>query len=127
MARGFTQQLKINFTETTLPVVAVISLRALLAIATKWDMEIKQLDVESTFLYADLDKEIYSKQPKGFQVSGTNREKLVCKLCKAIYRFKQVGRVWWKLIYSKFKEKLYQRRMCIYLTYKEVFIFTSHI
>lgn len=72
VARGFTQRLGIDFTQTTLPVVALTSLQALLTIATKRDMEIKQLDVDSAFLYGDLDKEIYFKQPKGFRVSGTN-------------------------------------------------------
>lgn len=57
-------------------------------------MEIKQLDVNSAFLYGDLDKEIYLEQPKGFQVNGVDREKLVCRLRKAIYGLKQARRVW---------------------------------
>jgi hypothetical protein len=55
------------------------------------------------FLYRDLDKEIYLKQPKGFWVDGTNKEKLVCRLQKAIYGLKQARQVWWKLIDNKLK------------------------
>lgn len=66
VARGFTQQPGIDLTKTTLLVVAVTSLQALLAIAIERDMEIKQLDVDLAFLYGDLNKEIYLKQPEGF-------------------------------------------------------------
>jgi hypothetical protein len=52
--------------ETTLLVVALTSFRALLTSATKRDMEIKQLNVDSTFLYGNLNEEIYLEQPKGF-------------------------------------------------------------
>jgi hypothetical protein len=45
---------------------------------TKFDLEIEQMDVKSTFLPGDLEEEIYMKQPEGFVVKG-NKE-LVCKL-----------------------------------------------
>lgn len=76
MARGFTQRPGIDFIETTSPVVALTSLKALLAVATEQDMEIKQLDDDSAFLYRNLDKEIYLKETKRFQVDGTNGENL---------------------------------------------------
>lgn len=66
-------------------------------------MEIKQLNVDSAFLYGDLDEEIYLEQPEGFWVYGANGEKLVCLLRKAIYGLKQVGRISWKLIDIKLK------------------------
>lgn len=66
VAWGFTQRLEINFMETTSPVAALMSLQAVLAIATEWDMELKKLDVNSAFLYGNLKKEIYLKQPEGF-------------------------------------------------------------
>lgn len=56
-------------------------------------MEIKKLDVDFTFIYNDLDEEINLEQLEDFWVNGTNREKLVCTLCKAIYNLKQVNRV----------------------------------
>lgn len=70
MARGFTQRAGIVFTETTSPIVALTSLWALLAVATEHDMEIKELDVDSAFLYRNLDEEIYFEQPKGFWIDG---------------------------------------------------------
>lgn len=89
-------------------------------------MEIKQLDVDSTFLYGNLNKEIYLKQPKGFRVNGTNGEKLVCKLCKAIYGLKQANRVWWKLIDSKLKDlgfKSCNKNVCVYTQQMKRYLF----
>jgi hypothetical protein len=80
VARGFTQRPGVDFMKTTSPIVALTLLRSLLAIATKQDIEIKQLDVNSTFLYRDLRKEIYLKQLEGFQINRANGKKLVCKL-----------------------------------------------
>lgn len=77
-ACGFTQRSGINFRETTSLVVALTSLQALLAVATKYNMEIKQLNVNSAFPYRDLDEEIYFEQPKGFRVDGIDGKKLVC-------------------------------------------------
>ena len=98
VARGFTQRPGIDFDETTSPVVSLTSLRTVLAVATSLDMEIKQLDVDSAFLYGTLEEEIYLEQPAGFEKSGPNGEQLVCRLRKAIYGLKQAGRVWWELI-----------------------------
>jgi hypothetical protein len=103
VARGFTQRPGIDYTETTSPVVSLTSLRAVLATAAHDDMEIKQLDVDSAFLYGHLEEEIYLEQPEGFRQKDDDGEDLVCKLRKAIYGLKQAGRVWWKLIDSELK------------------------
>lgn len=57
--------------------MALTSLRAPLAIVAEHDIEIKQLNVNFAFLYSNLDKEIYLKQPKGFWIDGAKGEKLV--------------------------------------------------
>jgi len=63
VAKGFSQQYGINYNETFAPVMRMENLRLLLAIATTLDLEIKQVDVNSAFLQADLDEEIYITQP----------------------------------------------------------------
>jgi hypothetical protein len=98
VARGFTQRPGVDFSETTSPVVSLTALRTLFAKAAMDDMEVKQLDVDSAFLYGRLNEEIYLEQPQGFEQLGANGERLVCRLRKAIYGLKQAGRVWWKLI-----------------------------
>lgn len=83
-----------DFKKNTLPICALTSLCTLLVIATGRDMEIKQLGVNLTFLYSDLDKEIYLEQLEGFEIDGNDGKRLICRLYKAIYRLKQVRRVW---------------------------------
>jgi len=117
VARGFTQRPGIDFTETTSPVVSLTALRTLLSVAAREDMELKQLDVNSAFLYGHLDEEIYLHQPTGFEKTGASGERLVCKLRKAIYGLKQAGRVWWKLIDSELRKmdmENSQEEPCLY-------------
>ena len=41
------------------------------------------MDAKTTFLYGELDEEVYMKQPKGFVLEG--QENKVCKLVKFLY------------------------------------------
>ena len=44
----------------------VNSIRMVLAIAALRNLEVRQMDVKTTFLNGDLDEEIYMEQPEGF-------------------------------------------------------------
>lgn len=90
VARGFSQREGIDFTETYSPVVKQTSIRFLLAISTRYNLRIRQLDAVTAFLNGDLSEEIYMLQPKGYN-DGTGR---VCKLLKSLYGLKQSSRVW---------------------------------
>ena len=52
------------------------------------------MDVKTTFLHGDLDKEIYMQQPEGFVVPGN--EYMVCKLTRSLYGLKQAPMKWYK-------------------------------
>ena len=71
-------------------VVKPISYKVLFAIAAALDLEIKQLDVKTAFLYGNIDEEIYVKQPKGQE----DRSKRVYLLNKALYGLKQALCIW---------------------------------
>ncbi len=58
----------------------------MIALATKYDWKLHQLDVKSTFLNGDLKEEIYLVQPEGFVKKG--QEHLVCRWTKALYGLK---------------------------------------
>ena len=65
----------VNFDEIFAPVMKMTSIRTVLSIATRMDLEIEQLDVKTTFLHRELVYEIYMQQPKGFEEKG--KENLV--------------------------------------------------
>ena len=66
------------------------SIRTVLSIAASMDLEIKQLDVKTTFLHVELDEEIYMQHPEGFVKKG--KDNSVCRLKKSSYGLKQARR-----------------------------------
>jgi hypothetical protein len=61
-----------------------------LAALKKW--HIQGLDVKTTFLYGELDEELYMEQPKGFKVKGQEGKVMCFK--HATYRLKQAALAW---------------------------------
>ena len=54
------------------------------------------MDVKTTFLYGEIEEEVYIEQPEGFELHG--RESHVCKLKKALYGLKQAPKAWYARI-----------------------------
>ncbi|MCP3678245.1 MAG: hypothetical protein GY721_11850, partial [Deltaproteobacteria bacterium] len=79
-----------DFDQTFSPVAAFRSLRVIFALSVQFGLRLYQLDVVAAFLNGVLDREIFMRQPRGFE-DGTRR---VCKLQKAIYGLKQSSRLW---------------------------------
>jgi hypothetical protein len=103
VAKGYSQRYGIDYDETFAPVVRLENLRLLLAHAAAHDLEIHQMDVDSTFLQAELDQEIYITQPDGY-VSPEHPD-YVCKLKKSLYGLKQAPLLWNRTI-DEFLHKL---------------------
>lgn len=89
VARGFTQQYGVDYTETFSPVVRNSTLRMLFAIAVSIDLKIEHIDVITAFLNSDLKERVFMTQPEGY-----NQNNKVCLLNKAIYGLKQASRMW---------------------------------
>ena len=68
VAKGFSQVKGIDFDELFSPVVHYETTRLLFAVAILEDWDIQSVDVKTTYLYDDLDEEIYIEQPKGFRL-----------------------------------------------------------
>ena len=64
----------------------------MIALASKNDLKLHQMDITTAFLNGDLEKEVYMKQPEGFLVEG--QENSVCRLKRSIYGLKQSPRCW---------------------------------
>jgi len=104
VARGFTQEHGVDYHETFAPTVRVISIRMVLALAAFHDWEVEQLDVVTAFLEADIEEEIYMRQPEGFRHIDVNGGELVCLLKKSLYGLKQAPRNWNKTITAWLEE-----------------------
>ena len=90
VAEGYAQKEGIDYEETFSPVVRFASVRLILAIVAKMELELYQMDVKTAFLNGELDEEIYMDQPLGFESKGEERK--VCKLKRSIYGLKQASR-----------------------------------
>lgn len=89
-ARGFTQVKDLDYKETFSPTTRYDSIRILLSIAAREDLEVEQFDVKTAFLYGELLEEIYMEAPEGIDVEPSQ----VCKLNKSLYGLKQSSRCW---------------------------------
>jgi hypothetical protein len=90
VARGFVQQVGIDFDEVFAPVARMESIRLLLALAAHEGWPVHHMDVKSAFLNGKLKEEVYVKQPPGFVVIG--EEGKVMRMCKALYGLRQAPR-----------------------------------
>lgn len=94
VAKGYSQVPVIDYNETFAPVAKYKSMRTLLAIATIYNYEVEHLDVETAFLNASLNEELYMKLPKGYEQYTNGGVQLVCRLHKSIYGLKQASNEW---------------------------------
>ena len=59
VVKGFAQKKGIDFDEIFSHVVKMTSIRTILSLVVANDLHLEQLDVKTTFLHGDLEKEIY--------------------------------------------------------------------
>jgi len=88
VAKGCSQQPGIDYEEKA-PVVRYTSIRLLLALGAKYNLDVDQMDVTTAFLHPDLDEEIDMVLPDGYKLNGE-----VCRLTKSIYGLKHASRAW---------------------------------
>lgn len=92
VAKGYSQKFGIDYDEIFAPVVRQSTFRILLSIATKFNLKVKQYDIETAFLNGTVQEDIYMIQPEPF-ISKGNEQK-VCKLKRSLYGLKQAPRCW---------------------------------
>jgi hypothetical protein len=85
------QQRNISSQDTYAATLAGRSFRMLMAIAAKYDLELKQFDVTNAFVHAPIDREVYMRMPYGYQKKGT-----ILHIQKALYGLRISPMLWQK-------------------------------
>ncbi len=97
--KGFKQRYGVDYFEVFANTGKYKTLRTMLSIAARSNMELRQLDVPQAFTQAVLDESVYMEMPEGFEEEG-----MVCLLKKSLYGLKQSPRNW-NLLVSGFITK----------------------
>ena len=96
VAKSFKQVEGLDNFETFAPTCKQETFRILLQLSAKQGLVMHQFDVKTAFLLSPIEAEVYLEQPQEFVKSGSEGEKLVCRLNKSIYGLKQVANNWYK-------------------------------
>jgi hypothetical protein len=92
VAKGYAQIYGIDYEETYSPIAKMITVRAIIGMATTKGWSLHQMDVKNDFFHEDLQEEVYMEQPPGY-VDQTHPN-LVCTLKKTLYDLKQAPKAW---------------------------------
>lgn len=90
VARGFTQVEGVDYKEVWAPVANLESIRIILALAAKYNLELDQMDVATAYLNGELEEEIYMIPPDGVKILPGH----CWRLKRSLYGLKQAGRTW---------------------------------
>ena len=99
VAKGFLQKFGPEGPDVYAPTSNLVTLRMLLAKATREGLAIHQLDVKTAFLNGDLHDEVYLKLPP-----NCTSNNIVWRLKKALYGLKQAAIAWYEKLTKTMKE-----------------------
>jgi hypothetical protein len=114
VAKGCSQRVGLDYTETFSLFIRMASLRMLFAIAAARDLDMCQLDIDTAFLYAPIKGDVYIRQPLSFS-DGTSK---VCHLKRCLYGLKQSPREFTMLLRALLVDNGWQQCIsdpCIYI------------
>jgi hypothetical protein len=124
VAKGYTQVPGLDFDETYAPVVRFSSIRAMVATAAEYKLDVHQMDVTAAYLNGEVSETLFMEVPEGLkealqsiakekcELSGKAEQWLrnlgngvdkVCRVRKALYGLKQSGRQWFKKLDHELK------------------------
>ena len=104
-AKGFTQVQGVDYDETYSAVIRTDTVSLLLAHCVQQQLSALQFDIESAYLNAPLDDEIYLSPPQMVTVTKGK----VLRLRKSLYRLKQAARCWAETLSKVLKTRGFTR------------------
>lgn len=117
VARGFKDKTAAN-TITYAPVVSIVTVRAILAVARQKGLIIRTADIETAFLNGHLTEPVYLKPPQGLDV----KKGIVLELQKSLYGLKQAPKCFYDKIDSVLTKAGFERSKhdyCLYVKSSE--------
>ena len=106
VALGYIQVPGVDFTDNFAPVVNDVTFRIVLARMMMEDLNCMLMDVETVFLYGEIEEEIYMEVPVGIKEvfsspDEADEENTCYQLLKGIYGLCQSAREFWKSLSMK--------------------------
>jgi len=108
VVKGYTQTKDIDYLDTFSPVAKMTTIRLLFSLASIYNWELKQLDINNAFLCGDLKEDVYMVVPPGLNSIPPGK---VCKLKRALYGLKQANREWFTKLSSFLLSMRYTQSM----------------
>nr|GEV96958.1 hypothetical protein [Tanacetum cinerariifolium] len=102
-----TQEEGIDYEEVFAPVTRIEAIWLFLACASFMSFMVYQMDVKSSFLYVNIEEEVYVCQPLGFE--DPDYPDKVYKVVKALYGLHQAPRAWYETLANYLLENGFQR------------------
>jgi hypothetical protein len=93
VAKGFNQQMGLDYNETYAPTASLNILRFLISLSISHKFPTATFDVSSAYLYSPIEETVYIQPPVEINPSLKGK---VMLLKKALYGTKQAARCWWK-------------------------------
>ena len=97
VAQGFSQVEGEDFFETSAPVARMSTLRTVFSLTAEHDFELESMDVDTAYLNAPVEEELFVKLPTEFSQSHSSVP-FVRRLRRSLYGLKQSGRNWNKTL-----------------------------
>ena len=114
------QQARVGREDTYAATLAARSFRTFMAIAARFDLELRQYDAVNAFVHAPLPDKVYMRMPQGYRQHGR-----ILRLNKAVYGLRQSPVLWQRLFTTTLLEigfKPVPHEPCC-LTYDGILIF----
>jgi hypothetical protein len=86
VVRGYRMTAGIDFNETFAPVARITSIRIILALSAKYDLELQQADISTAFLAADMDCDVYVTLPQGFNSNPSTKVSQLTKCSRKVHK-----------------------------------------